>query len=34
MSRPARLYCRMTFADQNLAIPVCSSLRTLLFAAP
>src|SRR6266540_1262024 len=33
-SRATRLYWRTTFADQNFAIVVCSSLRTLLFAAP
>src|SRR5215216_8128611 len=33
-SRPARLYWRTTLADQNFAIAVSSSLRTLLFAAP
>src|SRR6266511_1223180 len=33
-SRATRLYWRTTFADQNFAIVVSSSLRTLLFAAP
>jgi hypothetical protein len=33
-SRPTRLYWRITFADQNFAIVVSSSLRRLLFAAP
>jgi hypothetical protein len=34
VSRTTRLYCRTTFADQNLAIAVCSLVRALPLASP